>query len=63
MTNVDHRIQGARDAEAYLLSLRTMLGDGETLHRYFLRSLHHRSHEWIGGFLCRIEKELTGGAR
>lgn len=62
MTPVDHRIAGQRDAECFLLSLRTMLGDGESLSRYFLRELQGRPSEWARGFLGRLEKELTRGA-
>jgi hypothetical protein len=59
MTPVDHRIAGQRDAEAWLLSMRACLGDGESLGRYFLRELQGRPSEWGRGFLARIEKELA----
>ena len=60
---IDHRIAGQRDAECFLLSLRTMLGDGDELSRFLLLKMQGQPSEWVRGFCRVIQKTLERGPR
>lgn len=59
---VNHHIEGQRDAEAFLLALRSAVGDGEELSTYLIRKLQGQPNAWLKGF-CAVLQSAIGGGR
>lgn len=58
---VNHYIEGQRDAEAFLVALRSTIGDGEELSTYLIRKLKGQPNVWLKGFCRSLQKAIEGG--
>jgi hypothetical protein len=58
---IDWHIQGERDAEALMQSIRSGCGDGDELSRYLVRTLPGKPSSWLRGFCREWQKSFERG--